>query len=167
MNMKIGGLVALAASVTLVPVASAGPAANKQRVAISMKILPDSTFVFAPLQTGALKPDSGAITNVDSVLAGAGARTVVRSGLTVTIFPKVVWILKGKRGTLTIRERNEWVDIGNDANRDGSPDGIGLGKWTIVRGTGQYAHLSGGGGSAHEGLGQIWFARQEGFLGPK
>lgn len=59
-----------------------------------------------------------------------------------------------------------------NANHNGQLDGIGPGKWTVVRGTGQYAHLSGGGGSGHggsghEGLGQVWFARQEGFVGPR
>lgn len=48
-----------AAAVTLTSVASAGPAAAKQRVAIDAKILSRGTFVLTPLQPGALKRDSG------------------------------------------------------------------------------------------------------------
>jgi hypothetical protein len=65
----------------------------------------------------------------------------------------------GRRGRLTIRERNAWVDTG-DAQ-------IGTGTWTVVRGTGQYAQVAGSGRSAHVGHngGQgPWYARQEGFL---
>jgi len=164
MKARLAVLVALLTAITFAAVAEAGPASTKQRIAIDLKILPQSTFVLTPLQTGALKPDSGRITNVGSVLGGAGnSRKVIRNGQRVDVFSPVVWVLEGGAlGTLSIRERNEWVDIGSDANRDG----IGLGKWTIVRGTGQYAHLSGGGGSGHEGLGRIWFARQEGFISP-
>lgn len=54
-------LAVLAAAVTLTSVASAGPAAAKQRVAIDMKILPKSTFVLMPLQAGVLERDSGTI----------------------------------------------------------------------------------------------------------
>ena len=59
---------------------------------------------------------------------------------------------------------NEWVDIGSDGNGDGQEDGVALGTWKVVRGTGQYAQIAGGGRSGHAGLGRPWNARQEGFL---
>ena len=57
---------ALAAAVTLTATAAAGPDAAKQRVAISMKIYPQKTFVLTPLQAGPLKRDSGTVSSVDS-----------------------------------------------------------------------------------------------------
>lgn len=156
-------LAALAAAVTLTSVASAGPAAAKQRVAIDMKIVPRETFVLTPLQAGALKGDSGRITTLSQVLAMSG-RDVMRNGQKVTIFSGALWTLEGKRGTLTIRERSEWVDVGSDVNGDGQPDGVAFSTWKVVRGTGQYARIAGGGRGGHAGLGRIWTARQEGFL---
>jgi PAP2 superfamily len=143
--------------------AAAGPVERRQRVAIDMKIAPKETFVFSPLQAGALKRDSGRITTVSQVLAMSG-RDVTRDGQKVTIFNGALWTLKGKRGTLTIRERSEWVDVGSDLNGDGQPDGVAFGAWKVVRGTGQYAKIAGGGRSGHAGLGRVWTARQEGFL---
>jgi hypothetical protein len=35
----------------------------------------------------------------------------MRNGQEVTIFDGGLWTLTGKRGTLTIRERNEWVAV--------------------------------------------------------
>ena len=69
-----------------------------------------------------------------------------------------------KRSTLTIREHNEWVDVGSDVNGYAFPDGVGMGNWTVVRDTGQYAKLAGGGRSGHMGLGKTWAARYEGFV---
>jgi hypothetical protein len=88
---------------------------------------------------------------------------VVRDGQTVYIATGL-WAFTGKQGTLVFRERNEWVDLGNDSNRDGSEDSIDVGSWKVVRGTGTYAGIAGGGRSGHEGLGRKWFARYEGYL---
>jgi hypothetical protein len=156
-------LAVLAAAVTLTSVASAGPAAAKQRVAIDMNIARKETFVLTPLQAGVLKRDSGRITTVSSVLAMTG-RDVMRDGQKVTIYNGAVWTLEGKRGTLTIRERSEWVDIGSDVNGDAFPDSVAFGTWKVVRGTGQYAKVTGGGRSGHAGLGHVWTSRQEGFV---
>jgi len=153
----------LVAAGALTSVAAAGPAATKQRVAIDMKIFPDTAFLFAPLQAGTLKSDSGRITSVDQVLSMSG-RTVMHDGQRITVYYPTIWTLKGKRGTFTIGERTEWVDVGSDVNRDAKPDSVALGTWKVVRGTGQYAKLAGGGRSGHLGLGQVWTARQEGFL---
>jgi len=148
-------LVALAAAVTLTSVAAAGPDAAKQRVAITSKILPNGESVLTPLQDGALELDSGTMSgNWESV----PSHFVMREGQKVDVFDHpVVWTLKGKQGNLTIRERSEWVDVGNAYS-------VGIGTWKVVRGTGQYAEIAGGGRSGHAGLGRKWFARYEGFL---
>lgn len=146
-------LVALAAAVTLTSVAAAGPDAAKQRVAITMKNLPNGQFVLDPMQVGALKPDSGTTGVVYRRL-----NVLIRDGQRVEIY-RLTFTLKGKRGSLTTRERNEWVDTGGPF--------VGMGTWKVVRGTGQYAGIAGGGRSAAAGLerGQgDWYAGQEGFL---
>ena len=154
-------LVALAAAIILTSVAAAGPDAAKRRVAINMKIYPQSTFVLTPLQAGPLKRDSGTISSNWTSIHG---RAVMRDGQKVTIYDGAVTTLTGKLGTLTIRDRNEWVYLGNDANRDGEEDGVGFGTWEVVRGTGQYAGIVGKGRNTHVGLGSPWYARYEGFL---
>ena len=88
----------------------------------------------------------------------------MRDGQKVTIYDGGVATLTGKRGTLTIRNRNEWVDFGRDANGDGQVDGIGIGTWKVVRGTGQYGGIVGKGRGGQIGLGSPWYARFEGFL---
>ena len=50
-----------------------------------------------------------------------------------------------------------WVSVGND-------DGVGIGTWKVVRGTGEYAGIVGKGAKRHAGLGSPWYARYEGFL---
>jgi len=147
-------LVALVATIILSSVAAAGPNAAKQRVAIDMKLWPQKTFVFTPLRAGPLKSDSGTISHNWLSIPG---RDVMRDGQKVTIYDGGVATLTGKRGTLTIRERNEWVSVGND-------DGVAMGTWKVVRGTGQYAGIVGKGRSGHAGLGSPWYARYEGFL---
>lgn len=154
-------LVVLASAVTLTAAAAAGPGVAKQRVTLNAKILPGGTFVLTPVQSGALKPDSGTFSGN---WQGQPERRVMRDGQTVSIYDGGLWTITGKRGTLTIRERNEWVDVGSDVNGDAFPDGVGVGTWTVVRGTGQYAKLAGGGRSGHMGLGKTWVARYEGFL---
>jgi hypothetical protein len=152
-------LVALVAAVTLTSVAAAGPEAAKQRVAISMKDLANGTFVLTPLQTGMLKRDSGTVSVVYS-----GEPSVMRQGQEVFIY-RNSYRFKGKRGSFSIRERNEWVDVSNE-NAPGFDfrPGVGIGTWKVVGGTGAYAKITGGGRSGHAGMGAQWLARQEGFL---
>lgn len=145
---------AVAVAATLASIAAAAPDGAKQRVAINMKIYPQGTFVLTPLQSGALKRDSGTVSGNWRSIPG---RDVVRDGQKVTIFDGGVWTLTGKRGVLTIRDRNEWVDVGND-------DGVAVGTWRVVRGTGEYAGVVGKGRNGHAGLGSPWYARYEGFL---
>ena len=161
MKARVVALVALAAAVTLTSVAAAGPAAAKQRVAIDLKLCPQKAFVLTPLQAGPLKTDSGTISHNWLSIPG---RDVMRDGQKVTIYDGGVATLTGKRGTLTIRNRNEWVDFARDANGDGQNDGIGIGTWKVVRGTGQYGGIVGKGRGAQIGLGSPWYARFEGFL---
>ena len=151
-------LAVLAAAVTLTSVASAGSAAAKQRVAITVAI--GGKGVLTPLKNGALERDSGTFGGDWSPTPN---RTVVREGQTVDIHT-AVWTFTGKGGKLVFRERNEWVDLGHDQNRDGWEDGIAIGTWKVVRGTGLYAGITGGGRSGHLGLGRTWVARYEGFL---
>jgi hypothetical protein len=148
-------LVALAVTVTLTSVAAAGPEATKQRVAITSqaaKTTRVSPFVLTPLQAGSLKRDSGTMT------AGlAVGRDVMREGQRVSIYDDVV-TLKGKRGSLVIRYRSEYVDAGNGYQ-------VSTNTWKVVRGTGQYARVIGGGrgGSVVLARGR-WSSRDEGFL---
>ena len=151
-------LVAMAAGVTVTSIGTAAPDAAKQRVAITVNGVADGSlsgkFVFASLQAGVLKRDSG---TEQSVVAKE--RSVVRDGQSVKV---VTWVstAKGKHGTFVIRERIDNVDAGNGAS-------VGTGTWTFVRGTGQYDGLTGGGR-----LGQVdlfsrdrtWSERREGFL---
>ena len=160
MNARVVTLVALAAAVTLTSVAAAGPGAAKQRVAINMKIHPQNTFALTPEQFGPLKRDAGSVATERE----AHGRDVMRNGQKVTIYEGQLWTLTGKQGTLTIRERTEWVEVSNENTRFGYPPGVAIGTWTVVRGTGQYAQVTGGGRSGHAGLGSRWLARQEGYL---
>ena len=117
--------------------------------------------MLTPLRAGPLKGDSGTISSNWLSIPG---RDVMRDGQKATIYNGAVTTLTGKRGTLTIRDRNEWVDLGQDSNRDGESDGIGITTWKVVRGTGQYAGVVGTGRGGHVGLGSPWYARYEGFL---
>ena len=159
MHARYMMLAVLAAAVTVTSIASAGPAAAKQRIAINMKVIPESTFALTPLQSGALRRDSGSIKGSSNWLQ-KGCPDVVREGQTVWRCSPVTWTLSGKRGTLTIQERNAWVDPGNDE----SACNIAFGTWKVVRGTGQYAGIAGGGRSANEAHCHEWYARQEGFV---
>jgi hypothetical protein len=161
MKARVIALVALATAVTLTSVAAAGPAAAKQRVAIDMKFYPQVTFVLTPLQAGPLKRDTG---KISESLTSVRGHDVMRDGQRITIYDGGVVTLTGKLGTLTIRDRNEWVDLARDGNGDGENDGIGMGTWKVTRGTGQYAGIVGKGRNAHIGLGNPWYARYEGFL---
>ena len=155
-------VVALAAAVALGSVgAGAGSSGKgKLRVQLTTAILPSGTGVLTPLRLGAIEDDRGTF---GGDWASHGPRHVMRDGQSRDAFT-ATWTFSGQKGTLVFRERNEWADIGADANGDGQSDGIGFGTWKVVRGTGQYAGAKGGGRSAHSGLGRKWYARYEGFL---
>ena len=137
----------------LTSAAAAGPAATKQLVWITSKGVAYSPgkFELTPQQAGPVKPDSGTETAVSNF------REVVREGQAVSI-SNWVYTLKGKRGNLVIRARIEYVEAGNRYH-------AGIGTWKVMRGTNQYAQITGGGR-----LGSVWLdvgpfsERREGFL---
>jgi len=146
--------VLVATAVTLAAVAAAGPVAAKQRIAIRLVGARDS-FVLTPLTSGAVKPDTGAAT-----FCCWSSRHIMRDGQEIEVNdPQMT--LTGKQGTLVARNRIEWVDL---------PNGwaVMTGTWKVIRATGDYAGLSGGGRGAGvmlaNGSGKSLF---EGFLGPK
>ena len=172
MRVRHALLVAIAAAVTTTSAGAAAPAAAKQRVAITVTILPSGNGVLSPLSfgKGALADDAGTFGGNWQSRRASG-RNVMRDGQQVDIYTGVVWTLTGKLGNLVLRERTEWTDLGQDLNRDGvgfrygsGADGIATGTWKVVRGTGAYAGVSGGGRSSHLGQGRRWVARYEGFL---
>ena len=73
---------------------------------------------------------------------------------------RLIFTLTGKHGTLVTQERND------SAHTLGGPY-VAIGTWKVVRGTGQYATVRGGGRDAGAGLDQgngDWYSAQEGFL---
>lgn len=141
------------AAATLAAVAAGGPMAAKQRVAIQQA--GQSPFVLTPLSAGTITRDTGTA----SFCCWTEHR-IMRDGQAIDINdPEMTLTLK--RGTLVIRNRIGFVDI---------PDGwaVFTGTWKVVRGTGDYAGLSGGGRRAGVMLPNGNVKSQfEGFLGPK
>jgi hypothetical protein len=154
MGSKLTAVAALAAAAaTLAAVAAAEPVAAKQRVAIQEKA--QASFVLTPLTPGAIKRDTGS-----ARFCCWTERHIVRDGQAIDINdPEMTLTLK--RGTLVIRNRIGFVDI---------PDGwaVFTGTWKVIRGTGDYAGLSGGGRRAGVMLpnGSVK-SRFEGFLSPR
>jgi hypothetical protein len=157
MQVRIIMLLAVLAAFTLTSVAAAGPEAAKQRVAINIKNPDNGTFVLTPLQAGTLERDSGTVSLVYN-----DPTIVMREGQRIYIH-RNTYTLTGKRGSLSIRERMEFVSVSNEKvpGFDFTP-GVGMGTWKVVGGTGAYAKVTGGGGSGMQG--QPWLARQEGFV---
>lgn len=153
MKVRYALLFVVAAMLAAASFAAAAPNAAKQRVAITSKDLPDGTFVLSPFANGAIKRDTGST----SIVIHEPTRAL-RDGQSFELYV-LDWTFTGKRGTLTIRERNEWLDTG-DAY-------VAYGRWSVVRGTGQYAKVTGGGrsvGVGHDRGEGAWFARHEGYL---
>jgi hypothetical protein len=145
--------VVLAAAVALTSVAAAGLAPTKQRVQIDMKINPKKTFVLTPLQGGVIENDSGK----QSCDGEPTKRTVYRDGQEAYPWDCNAWTFAGKRGTLVLRSQFTWIEAGGPYN-------IATGTWKVVRGTGQYAGITGRGRSAQVGGPSEWVARYQGFL---
>ena len=156
MNRTLTAVAVLAATaVTLAAVAAAGPVAAKQRIAIDLKYGTNESFVLTPLTSGTVKRDAGAAT-----FCCWSSRGITRDGESIDLNnPQMT--LTGRQGTIVARNRIGWIDI---------PDGwaVFTGTWTVVRGTGAYAGLSGGGRGAGiqlaNGNGK---SRFEGFLSLK
>ena len=149
-------LVALAAAFVVTSIAAAGSGAAKQRVMITTQFgetTEVSPFVLTPLQIGTIKPDSGKwIADADT------GREVMREGQQVSMHAGTS-TLKGKRGSLVIHHRSEWVEAGNGYH-------VATDTWKVVRGTGQYAGVTGGGrgGSVWLERTDDWSSQFEGFL---
>lgn len=157
MKAHLTAIVVLAVAVTLVSTAAGSPDGARQRVTITTqapKTTSVSPFVLTPMQTGPIKPDSG------RVIADPPTtdRTVMRDGQDVSVYVGTsTW--KGKLGSLVIRTRAEWSEAGNGYNASTE-------TWKVVRGTGQYAGITGGGRGT-----SVWFepndhwsSRFQGFL---
>lgn len=154
MRVPLLMLVALAALVALTSVAAAGPAATRQRVEITIKFHA-STFVLIPV-AGVLERDSGTI--IDAPQGSCPGRTWVRDGMKNEVDCSSI-TLRGKRGTLLFRTQQEWRNGGSPGSC-----GVAFGTWKVMRGTGAYAGITGGGRSAYDAHCQKWYARHEGFL---
>jgi hypothetical protein len=147
-------LVVLAAVVTLTSVAAAGPAATKQRVQIDTRQAGGGfVFVLIPLQSRAIERDSGTGGGCDSE---PSKREILRNGQTGWVWTCTL-TFAGKQGKLVLRSRYTWIEAGGPYN-------VATGTWKVVSGTGQYAHLAGGGRSARFGTTRIERVRYQGFL---
>jgi hypothetical protein len=133
MGRKLTAVAALvAASATLAAVAAAGPTATRQRVAIQVS---GKGFVLTPLTPGAIKPDAGS-----SAFCCWTERSTMRNGESVDINNPLM-TLTGKQGTLVARNVIGFVDLPNSW-------AVFTGTWKVIRGTGAYAGLAGGGRGA-------------------
>lgn len=108
--------------------------------------------MLTPLQDGPVRPDSGKFTSTVPP-----EQILMRNGQRITIYDGSA-SLKGRRGTLVIRYRDEYVEAGNGYH-------VGVGTWKVVRGTGQYAKIAGGGRTGNVWLDRgPWSSREEGVL---
>jgi len=144
----------LATTVAVVAgVAGAGTVAAKQRVKIQVTY--GSAFTLTPLSTGAIKVDRGSAS-----FCCWGRRFIVRDGQAIEIDnPQMT--LTGKYGTIVAQNINNYVDL---------PDGwaVFTGTWKVVRATGSYKGLAGGGRLAGVALANgATKAQFEGILAPK
>jgi hypothetical protein len=159
--MRLSHLIAAAVAVVLglTAVAAAEPGPSKQRVSIATKGVNDGTFVgtfvLTTYDVGALKADTG-----KQACKVGPERVAMRDGQQVSIYEPTVCTWTGKRGTFVTRDRNEWVDAGNGYH-------VNTGTWKLVRGTGQYAEVTGGGRLAGVWLDRgpgPWSGNSQGFL---
>ena len=159
MNRKLV-LVAVAAlmvaATTLTTIAAARPAAAKQQVAIQMNPGGKEGFVLTPLKSGALSRDAGTVE-----ACCWSSRLSRRYGLPIEVNDPLV-TFTGKHGTLVTRHRVDWIDV--ELGRYA----ISIFTWKVIRGTGDYAGLVGGGAGASvdppTGPNRV---RLEGVLGPR
>lgn len=156
MKARYAVLVALAAAVVLTSVAAAGHALTKQRVQIDAKY-PGNSFTLTGLQAGTIENDAGK-QSCDG--EPTKRRTVYRDGQEMYPWECDAWTFVGKRGTLVLRSQYTWIEAGGPYN-------IAVGTWKVVRGTGMYAQVTGGGRSARVGTLSTERVRYQGFLAAK
>jgi hypothetical protein len=153
MKVRTIMLIAVAGTITLTSVAAARPGATRQRVQIDLKVFRGNSFVLAPLEAGPLERDSGKQRCLQEPLK----QEVSHDGQTAWLWDCRAWKFVGKRGTLVLRSRFTWIEAGGPYN-------IATGTWKVVRGTGQYARVTGHGRSAQVGSNAMWKARYQGFV---
>jgi hypothetical protein len=136
MKLKVAaaGMV-IVASIAAVSAASGGSGA--QRLTITAK---DGVgaFVLAPQTRGMVRRDTGTVE-----WCCWSRHYVTRDGQKAEINDPIA-TLTGSRGMLAIRFRIEWLDAGRGYT-------VGTSTWTVVRGTGAYAGMTGHGRAA-----QVW-----------
>jgi hypothetical protein len=160
MTVKLAILAAIAAAVALTGAAAADSDEAPQRVVIvghGTRADPgNARFTLIPMKAGLLGRDSLTAT----VLLGS-QRIVRRAGQEVFVFDSVVQTLEGRHGSLVIRSHIEMVDAGSGYS-------VGTSSWRVVRGTGAYGQVAGGGRGGHAWLKSgPWSGRLEGFLTPR
>jgi len=84
---------------------------------------------------------------------------VLRDGQEIFRHACRAWVFTGKQGKLVLRSQWTWIEAGGPYN-------IATGTWKVVRGTGQYARVTGAGRIAQVGT---WtpstvVARYQGYL---
>jgi hypothetical protein len=124
--------IVLTAATAAAPV-TAKERATRQRIAIQSKA--DGSFVLVPLTSGSMRRDTGS-----AAFCCWTETHVTRDGQAIDIDdPQMT--LTSTRGKLIVRNPIGFVDI---------PGGwaVFTGTWKIVRGTGDYAGISGGGRAA-------------------
>jgi hypothetical protein len=133
MSKKLTTVIALAAAAaTLAAIAAAGPTATRQRVAIKVQ---GGGFVLTPLTRGTIRPDAGT-----AAFCCWTQRSTLRNGESIDIDnPRMT--LAGKQGTLVAQNVIGFVDLPNSW-------AVFTGTWKVIRGTGAYAGLAGGGRGA-------------------
>jgi hypothetical protein len=143
----------LAAALTLAMVAAASPVAKRQQVVVNQKEgKGKGTFALVPLNPGSLSGDAGTYTWViSSKKAGtADGQGFVRYDSVVTY--------EGDQGTFVVREVATLVAVAIGAK-------VGTGTWNVLRGTGVYEGVRGGGRlAAVTGIVTPDLWRYEGFL---
>jgi len=154
MSKRLTAVAILAATgAMLATVAAAAPVAGKQRVSIEISTV--GTFTLTTLTPGAVKSDTGKAT-----FCCWTQRYITRDGQSIEINnPQMT--LTGKRGTIVARNQIGWIDV---------PGGWGVftGTWKVIRGTGAYAGLAGGGRGAGVALANNnTRATYQGFLSPR
>jgi hypothetical protein len=144
----------MTAAAAVAGIATAGSAVQRQRVAIVFHSLA-KRFVLTPLTSGPIRRDSGPYTSCCWT-----RRFFTRDGESMELDNPTI-TMRGKRGTITWRERITFVNL------DHAYD-IATATWTISHGTGAYAHLEGHGREAAVDKKNVEVAaKAEGLVGLK
>jgi hypothetical protein len=143
------------AAASLLSVASAASKATKQQVSILADFNTQTggaTWELIPLSPGPLKRDKGSSQGGGEVKA----QTLLNGQRVTPIIGSDS--LTGKRGTLVISQKIVITQVGQRFHS-------GIGTWRVVRGTGAYKGITGGGRYADVGLpGGTVLVNQEGYL---